>query len=60
MVLEFTTFITYSISIADPYWQLLYIVFWGLFIVVVMFYVYRNGPEFIDTPKLVHTDKKVQ
>ena len=46
--------------IADPLYQMLYIIFWGLLIILCFVYVYKNGTLFVDSPKLVQTqDKKI-
>ena len=36
--------------------QLVYIVFWGLAVMVTLAYVYRHGEEFVNQPRLVKAD----
>ena len=50
----------FVLYIADPLYQMLYIIFWGLLIILCFVYVYKNGTLFVDSPKLVQTqDKKI-
>ena len=44
--------------LADPVSQIIYIIFWGLIIIACIIYVYRNGPDFVDSPKLVQVEGK--
>ena len=49
-----------SLTSGDPQWQLFYILFWSAVVVGVMVYVYLNGTEFVDAPKLTHRKNKLQ
>ena len=44
--------------IANLFWQVVYILFWGVVVMATLFYLYSNSWQFIDTPKLVQTDDK--
>jgi hypothetical protein len=41
------------IPTTNPVYQLLYVIFWSLLIILCIIYVYLNGPQFVDSPKLV-------
>ena len=52
-------YILFFLFLADPFYQTLYLLFWGLLIIACsVFLLYKNGPDFVDSPKLVQTDGK--
>ena len=51
-------FILFFLFLADPFYQTLYLLFWGLLIIACSVFLYKNGPDFVDSPKLVQTDGK--
>ena len=50
--------ILFFLFLADPFYQTLYLLFWGLLIIACSVFLYKNGPDFVDSPKLVQTDGK--
>ncbi len=40
--------------LGDPKWQLIYVLFWGVIVCTVLLYVYKNGPHFVNHPRLVN------
>ena len=41
---------------ANPVLQLLYVLFWGVAVLMTMVYVYKHGEEFVNHPQLLKAD----
>ncbi len=44
------------VFLANMVLQLVYILFWGVAVMVTLAYVYKHGEEFVNQPKLVKTE----